>query len=542
MRKSTISVGGMLVAAMLVTAGCTADGNDPTGGGAEVAEGFLAVADDSLEAGGTLRIDLDYDSVEVNGLDPATADTARSWMIMGLAYDSLLGIGPDFEPVPQIAESWEVVSPTEYTFDLRADATFSNGRVVTPEDVKGSLERLQTSGGAWSGQVAVISSIEVTGERQVTITLSEPFTPLLGVLAHSNTSILPMAEIEAGDFDPTAEMLGSGAWVATEHTQDESWTFEPNEHYYDAAAVGIEQLELRIVPDEATRLASIRDGSAQYVFFNNADAIDLLSGTPTATVVNQQNTDFFFMMLNSKDPESPLSDERVRFAVNAIADRAQLIELATAGTAQPTGVAPASLPDACDPADLPSQQLSDDDIRALLADAGAEGITLSLATWNSETGPGQIAQVLQQQLAEFDITLDVQIIDDGVWAEGTYGDPEVPMVTDLSLSWYAGYGDASIVTSWWRSTAGFTARWMSGSEEQDALITAAAQAPAGAERSAAFTALCASVDESSEQVPLMNRPGVIAYRSDMVSPTINTDEGYGDILRYLSDFRMIPGS
>jgi peptide/nickel transport system substrate-binding protein len=296
------------------------------------------------------------------------------------------------------------------------------------------------------------------------------------------------------------------------------------------------------VPDEATRLASIRDGSAQYVFFNNADAIDLLSGTPAATVVNQQNTDFFYLMLNSKDPDSPLADDDVRLAVNAIADRAQLIDLATAGTAQPTGVAPASLPDACDPADLPSQQLSDDEIRALLKDAGAEGIELSLITWNSETGPGQIAQVLQQQLAEFDITLDLQIIDDGVWAEGTYGDPAVPMVSDLSLSWYAGYGDASIVTNWWRTTAGFTGRWMSGSEEQDALITEAAQAPAGSERQAAFTELCKIVDESSEMVPLMNRPGVIAYRSDMVSPTINTDEGYGDILRYLNDFRMVPGA
>lgn len=530
--------GGLLAAAALVLAGCTAENPSPNGP-IEVAPGFLAVADDSLAPGGTLRVDLDYDSVEVNGLDPATADTARSWMIMGLAYDTLVGIGPDFEATPQIASDWEELSPTEYRFTLRDDATFSNGRAVTPDDVKGSLERLQAAGGAWSGQVTVISAIEVTGDHEVTVELSQPYTPLLGVLAHTSASILPMAEIEAGEIDPVTEMVGSGAYVATEHVQDESWTFEANEHYFDRDALGVDTLELRIVSDESSRLASMRDGSAQYAFFNNADAIDLLAGTPEATVVNQQNTDFFYLMLNSKDDASPLADERVRFAVNAIIDRAQLSELATAGTAQATGVAPYSLPDACAPEDLPSQQLSDDDIRALLAEAGAEGIELSLVTWNSETGPGQIAQVIQQQLAEFDITLDIEIIDDGVWAEGVYGDPAVPMASDLSLSWFAGYGDASIVTNWWRSTAGFTARYMSGSGEQDALIDAASQAPAGAERGEAFTALCASVDESSEMVPLINRPGVIAYRSDMVSPTINTDEGYGDILRYLAEFRLV---
>jgi peptide/nickel transport system substrate-binding protein len=536
--KKMHTAGALLAVGALALAGCTADA-PPTDGGAEVAPGFLAVADDSLAAGGTLRVDLDYDSVEVNGLDPATADTARSWMIMGLAYDTLVGIGPDFEATPQIASEWDEVSPTEYRFTLRDDAVFSNGRAVTPDDVKGSLERLQASGGAWSGQVAVISSIEVTGENEITLELSQPYTPLLGVLAHTAASILPMAEIEAGEIDPVTEMIGSGAYVATEHVQDESWTFEANEHYYDRDALGIDTLELRIASDESSRLASIRDGSAQYAFFNNADAIDLLASTPDATVVNQQNTDFFYLQLNSKDPESPLADERVRFAVNAIIDREQLADLASAGTASPTGVSPAALPDACSPDDLPSQQLSDDDIRALLADAGAEGIELSLITWNSETGPGQIAQVIQQQLAEFDITLDIQIIDDGVWAAGVYGDPAVPMTSDLSMSWFAGYGDASIVTNWWRSTAGFTARYMSGSEEQDALIDAASQATAGAERAEAFTALCAIVDESSEMVPLINRPGVIAYRSDMVSPTINTDEGYGDILRYLAEFRLV---
>lgn len=542
MKTTHLTAGGLLAASIVLIAGCTAssDGTSPSGAPDEAAPGFLAVADDSLAAGGTLSVYLDYDSVEVNGLNPQTADTARSWMIMDLAYDTLVGLDENFEPVPAIAESWEIVSPTEYVFTLRDDATFSNGRTVTPEDVKGSLEMLKESGGSWAGQIAAVESVEVTGENEVTLNLSAPSTPLLGALAHVATAVLPVAEIESGEVDITTEMIGAGPYIATSHVQDQSWTFEKNPYYYAADEVGIDELELEIVPDEASRLAAMRDGSADYAYFNNPDALDLLAGTPEAAAVSQQNTDFFFAILNSQDPESPLADPNVRLAVNAMIDRQEIADIAFGGTAVPTGLTPFALPDACAAADVPSAQLSEDDIRAMLAEAGAEDITLSLITWNSETGPGQIAQVIQQQLAEYGIELEIEIVDDGIWADALYGDTTVPMTHDMSLTWYAGYGDASMVTNWWNTDIHtWSARYMKGSPEINALIGEGATLPAGAERATAFTDLCNSVDELSEAVPLVNRPGVIAYRTDLVSPTINTDEGYGNILRYIADFRMV---
>lgn len=535
MRQYKPFVAGAMVA-VLALAGCSAP---EAAGSEEVQDGFLAVADDSLAEGGTLRVALDYDSVETNGLDPQTADTARSWMLMNLSYDTLVGIDENFQPVPGIATKWEEVSPTEYVFTLRDDVVFSNGRAMTTDDIIGSIERLKKSESPWAGQVAAVDNVEATGEHEVTFHLSKPFTPLMGVLAHVSTSVLPMAEIEAGETDPKSEMLGTGAYVATSHVQDESWTFEKNPEYFDADTLGVDALEISIAADESSRLAAIRDGSADYAFFNSPDAADLLTGTGEARVVNQQNTDFFYAILNSQDPDSPLADERVRFAVNAAIDRAQLSELALAGNAHATGVTPASLPDACKPEDLPSAVLSDDDIRDLLAEAGAEDLTLSLVTWNSEVGPGAIAQVIQQRLAEFGITVELDIVDDGVWSEAAYGDPEKPMTHDIGISWYAGYGDASLATNWWDTdTSAFTARFMEGTPEINSLVVEGAQAESGSERAGVLTSLCGAVDKASEMVPLVNRPGVIAYRTDKVSPTINTDEGYGDILRYISDFRM----
>lgn len=530
-----------LAAASLLLAGCAAtpapgDDENPQ----EVTKGFLAQTDTSLAAGGELSVYLDYDSVEVNGLDPQTAETSRSWMIMSLAHETLVDLDENFEPVPALAESWEIVSPTEYVFTLREDAMFSNGRAVTPDDVKGSIDRLRELGGSWAGQIASVESVEVTGDREVTFTLSTPMTALLGALAHVATAVLPIAEIESGEVDIAKDMVGAGPFIATSHVQDEAWTFEKNPDYFGADDVTLDSIDLKIVPDEANRLAGIRDGSADYAYFNNPDALDLLAGTPEAAAVSQQNTDFFFLILNSQNPDSPLHDPAVRLAINAIVDREQIAEIAFGGTAVPTGLTPFALPDACAADDVPSAQITDDEIRQTIADAGLEGKTLRLITWNSEVGPGAIAQVIQQQLAAFGITLEIEVVDGGIWGEALYGESEEPMADDLSITWYAGYGDASMVTNWWNTEVQtFSARYMGGSPEINELILRGAETPSGPERQEVFTDLCAAVDEISEGVPLVNRPGVIAYRTDAVSPTINTNEGYGDILRFVTDFHMV---
>jgi peptide/nickel transport system substrate-binding protein len=528
---------GCLVASTLLLTACAAspDEADPS---AEATPGFLAVADSSIESTGTLRAYLDYDTVEANGLDPLTATTARSWSIMGLSYETLVNIDENSEFSPGLARSWEIVSPTEYVFTLRDDAVFSNGRPMTAEDVAGSITMLQASGSSWAQQLGPIQSVDVTGDLEVRITLSHPYTALLGALANTPASILPMQEINDGSIDITTEMVGTGPFVAVDHVQDESWSFEVNPDYYDIDKLGLTGVDLEIVPDEANRLAAVRDGSADYAVLGNADALDLLSGTPEAVAVSQQNTDFYYMILNSTDPDSPLADDDVRFAVNAAIDRTQISDVALAGKGLATGVTPVNLQGACQPEDLPSAQLSDDEITAMLADAGATDIELSLTTYNSESAPGQIAQVIQQQLKKFGITVNLNIVDDASYGEAFYGDP-VPATSDIGISWYAGYGDAAMVSQWWNTDeAAFTARFMTGSELQNELVVSASETPAGDDRDAVLSDLCNEVDKQAEQVPLVTRPGVIAYRSDLLSPTINTNEGYGDVFRYITDFRL----
>ncbi|MGO1851691.1 MAG: ABC transporter substrate-binding protein, partial [Microbacterium sp.] len=114
-----------------------------------------------------------------------------------------------------------------------------------------------------------------------------------------------------------------------------------------------------------------------------------------------------------------------------------------------------------------------------------------------------------------------------------------PADFDLALSWFAGYADPSMVTTWWNpALAGFSSVYNHGSEATNELIAEGAQSPAGPERADIFADLCEAVDVASESVPLVLRPSEIGYRTDSLSPTLFANEGYGNVLRSITEYRV----
>lgn len=520
--------------ALLAATGCSAaSGPAPAATSEEVAPGFLAVADSAAPAGGELVVQVDYDTAEASGLDPQGAATARSWMLEGLVYETLTTIDEKLEVAPGLATSWETPSDTEYVFTLADDAVFSNGRAMTPDDVVGSIQRLIDTPVTWTGQLGPVASVAATGEREVTVTLSQPYTPFLAALANTPAAILPMSEIASGEVDITQEMLGTGPLVASAHRQDEQWTFVPNEHHPDAAGLGFSTLTIDIVGDEATRAAALRDGSADLAILNSTDSAALLANASDVQVATQRNTDFHYLMINSVGGDPALADESVRFAINSAIDRATINDLVFGGSTSASGVTPVSLPDSCDPADLPSAD-RDLDAAASAIDA-VGGLELDLLVYTDEPVLAQIAQVVQQNLAEIGVDVSIEQLDYATYSGRVYSDPSD---FDLALSWFAGYADPAMVTTWWNpALAGFSSVYMSGSPELNDLIATGASTQPGADRAEAFAELCSLADEQSEMVPLVLRPSIIGWNTASLSPSISSDEGYGDVLRRITEFR-----
>ncbi|MBO1900331.1 ABC transporter substrate-binding protein [Leucobacter weissii] len=500
----------------------------------EAAPGFLTVAE-AGDSTGSATIQVDYDTAEANGLDPQTAQTARSWMILGLVYETLVSVDENFEIQPGLASSWEQPDELTYVFTIDTSASFSNGRGVTTEDVAESLERLTESGGVWVGQLGPIESIEATDDTTVTVKLSEPYVPFLASLANTPAAVLPIEEIDAGEVDLATEMLGTGPYTVVEHRQDESWTFAANPEWREADSLRVTDLTLQIVGQESTRQAALREGSADLVNFNNVDSLTLLSDSPAARVVNQTQTDFYYLIVNSQQPGSPLQDQDVRFAINAAVDRQAVADIVLAGESSPTGVTPSNLPGACEVDALPSRQLSAEEAGQLLADGGFDDRTLSLLLYTEEPVLAQMAQLIQQQLAEIGVTVEIEQYDTATFTSRVF--TTQPGDFDLALGWFAGYGDPSMVTRWWNpEIAGFNTGFTGGHDDLNELIAQGASESDPAARAETLAELCRTADEYSEIVPLVHRPSLIGYHTETLSPTISSNEGYGDFLRYIGDF------
>src|SRR5688572_23137989 len=80
---------------------------------------------------------------EPESLDPALPNGQPEARILMALYDGLIEYHPvTMEPIPAIAESWELKEDgTEYIFNLRKNAKFSNGEPITAHDFVYSIRR-----------------------------------------------------------------------------------------------------------------------------------------------------------------------------------------------------------------------------------------------------------------------------------------------------------------------------------------------------------------------------------------------------------------
>ncbi|MGE3760080.1 MAG: ABC transporter substrate-binding protein, partial [Pseudobdellovibrionaceae bacterium] len=96
-------------------------------------------------------------------LDPRYATDANGMRVGTLLFSSLVKLGPDFKPMADAAESWSYKNHV-FSFDLRHDLRFHNGRKVTPEDIEFSFAQFMAKDSPFASSLDLIKSVKV-GER-----------------------------------------------------------------------------------------------------------------------------------------------------------------------------------------------------------------------------------------------------------------------------------------------------------------------------------------------------------------------------------------
>lgn len=368
-------------------------------------------------AAGTLRYGLAADPPDLN---PWRETGTSSRTVTTLAYNRLVMLTPEGDVVPDLAESWETLSPTSYVFHLRDNVRFSNGDVLTAEDVKYSLEQIMTPerGAFLFNQLTeAIDDIVILDDHSILIELKSPDVTFLTTLASPGAEILSKAWLETNP-NLNTEMMGTGPFLLVENEPGVRVVMERNPNYFKEGLPRLDRIEFIPYKDEATRINALLAGELDIIDYPPAEFWDLIEVDPRFHLEKSLGT-AMVIMFNPAEP--PFDDARVRQAIRYLIPEQPIIDAAFFGHAEPArgGLIPPG--HWAHNADL-DEYFTPNVERAmeLLKEAGYEDpseLTVTLAATSTYGMHRIIGQIVQDLLQQHGIKVNLNLQEWGTFTE-----------------------------------------------------------------------------------------------------------------------------
>ncbi|MEP7198546.1 MAG: ABC transporter substrate-binding protein, partial [Chloroflexota bacterium] len=326
---------------------------------------------------------------------------------------------------PNLATSW-TLSPDGmvYTFKIRQGVKFHNGRVMTSDDVKFSLDRMRDAktGSLLASSFSLVTAVDVVDAETVKVTLSKPQATFLNFLTEIY-SIVPKEAVAELETKP----IGTGPFMLDKYVLNQSVRLVRNPEYWDKNKPYLDAVEFKILGDEASKESALRSKSVDMAWFRDPRQADALAKAVPG-IMSAPGIPSRWIGIRLNTCQKPFDDVRVRRALSLAADRKALIETVIPsryGGAIGTVVAPADrFYWKGDALELPSYKNDAAQAKQLLAQAGyPDGVTIDaykVVAANQLDVDG--AQVLKEQWAKGGIKVNIvpmevaQIIDD--WNKG----------------------------------------------------------------------------------------------------------------------------
>jgi peptide/nickel transport system substrate-binding protein len=388
------------------------------------------------QSGGVLRIGVNAGPLS---LDPAKDGTGTPSTVRSLAYEPLMYFEADGNITPALATKWGYTDKSFKTFEftLREDAMFSDGTKVDAQAVKGWFDYFKETAGPTVALMG-LDSAEAVDDHTVRMRLAapNPIVPQLlsdwspwGAVASPKAVVNP--DGLATDTDGAGPyMLDEGASVEGDH-----YTYVPNPHYFDADAVELDRVEVKVIADPNSMLQSIKAGQLDTALGDPVTAAS--AEAASLRVVSEDSGSTGFVILDREGITAPpLGDVRVRQAMNYAIDRAAIAkalvgEFGSASSEQQTA-------DGFDPAYQDYYDYDPDKARRLLAEAGyADGFTVKVLSQGASGSLGDpVARTMAKYLQEVGIKLDITTGGSDFFTKVATGDyPMIQMLMGNSFTW-----------------------------------------------------------------------------------------------------------
>ena len=312
-RSARTMLGLLVLAAVLIMAGCAPQAEEET-----------AAADEAAPARDTLRIAI---GAEPESLDPVNMTSAPAATVGEHVVERLIYMEEDGSLTPMLATSWEAnEDSTVWTFQIREGVTFHDGEPLNAAAVAANLQRFVDPevGAAYAFLLGTVESIEATGEYELTMSLSQPFAPILAHLSHSFIGIVSPAQLEGlGPADTFEIPVGTGPYVMTEWSRGEQISLQANADYYGDIPA-IENIEFNFIPEPSALVVALETGEADAIMRVPPQDIARLEENEDIEVVFESSVRQIYLGFNNT--REPFDNPVVRRALNHAIDKQAIVD------------------------------------------------------------------------------------------------------------------------------------------------------------------------------------------------------------------------
>ena len=369
--------------------------------------------------GGTVTLIRGTDS---DNLDPVTNDgNVNIWIFMNI-YDQLIKVADNgIDLAPDIAEKWDVSTDgSEFTFHIKSGIKFSDGSDMKVSDIKWSINRAQTTKDSpWTFTLEQVDTITTPDDSTVVIKLKQPWAPFLADISMFNASVISEAfATKIGPDKLVDQCMGTGPFALKEWQKAQSMTLVKNENYWEPGLPKVDSVVIPIVTDSNSRVLQLKGGQVDGIIGQNDISLNSVADLDSDTnlkVYKFTSTYNNFVVFNTRN--APLSDVKVRQALNYATDKKSIIKSILYGNAEFSN---SFMPRGAlfwNP-DQPGYPFDITKAKSLMAESTVpDGFTLEFQVLSGNQLQLQIATAMKAMWEPIKVNLDIQQLEQGIMSD-----------------------------------------------------------------------------------------------------------------------------
>ena len=350
-----------------------------------------------------------------DSLDPATISDAMPMSINWQIRNCLVEIDYRGNPIPELAKSWESTpDAAQWTFKLRKDVEFHNGKTLNAEDVVFSINhhRGKDSKSAAKGIVDPIEDIKADGKQTVVFTLKEGNADFPYIMSDYHLTIVPSGtrgnEWEKG--------IGTGGYMLDSHEPGYRALTRRNPNYFKEGRAHFDEVETIGIADVTARIVALQTGQIDAMNRFELKLTHLLPKTRNIQIINVTGAKHYSipMLVN----QEPYNNNDVRLALKYAIDREHLLKTILRGYGTVGNDHPIAPTQKYYASELSQRKYDPDKAKFHMKKAGMSDYTFRLHAANAAfEGAIDAAVLYKEHAAKAGIKIEVVVEpNDGYWS------------------------------------------------------------------------------------------------------------------------------